>query len=477
MEKNTGRSAKEIISGNRNLFLAVVIAGIILPLTLIIWLAVTQGTIDNILYGALRLPYLFFILVIVAILIMAVIALSLYSRNPGRVSGLILATMILAVICILLTVGLSFYIAIPYFSRSNDTPPQLIIYGSPADSEIPSIYLTFWTKNPTQNTVEYGIINGNKHVVLDEEQPVKRHWFPLLELEPGEKYYYSVNGGKKSEFKSLPNEGEIIRFAAAGDSHFGKPNSRNDLTDAMLEYIKNPANDYTMFFILGDCVDLGFMDSQWKQAFNAISSCSSTVPACYVAGNHDTLFGGLNLYKNYLCPPQYTGENENCLWKRIDIGDVHFIVLDVEWSDGLFTPCQRQWLLEQLEDIPSEDWCIVMSHTFYYCSGAHMDGWKWYDNEQTITSLVPVFEEYDVDIVMSGHKHQAEVLQVNDVTYLVLGCFGSPPDPEREYLSQGSTWYRQGFYGFADIAVNENEALITIRDSDNTGVFQKVVQR
>jgi predicted MPP superfamily phosphohydrolase len=477
MVEKASRRFEKIITNSRNLFLAVVIAGIILPLTLIIWLAVTQGTIDNILYGALRLPYVFFVLIILAILIMAIVALSKYSRYPGRIAGLMLATMILAVICILLTIGLSFYIAVPYFSRSNDTPPQLVVSGSPDDSGIPSIYLTFWTETPTQNTIEYGISNGSGHFILREDQPVNRHWFQLVDLEPGEKYYYSVNGGKHSEFMSFPNEGEKIRFAAAGDSHFGKPGSHNDLTNTMLGYIRNPANDYSMFFMLGDCVDLGFMDRQWKQAFNEISSCSSTVPICYVAGNHDTLFGGLDLYKTYLCPPQYTAENENCLWKRIDIGDVHFIVLDVEWSEGLFTPCQRQWLLEQLEDIPAEDWCIVMSHAFYYCSGAYIDGWAWYDNEQTITSLTPIFEQYDVDIVMSGHKHQAEVLQVNDVTYVVLGCFGSPPDPEREYISAGSVWYGQGFYGFADIAVDENEALITIRDSDNTSVFQTAVQR
>ena len=289
--------------------------------------------------------------------------------------------------------------------------------------------------------------------------------------------YNDLYGGEQSIFKTPSWEDSTLRFAAAGDSHFGQPGSRNDLTNAMLANIKNPANDYALFFLLGDCVDLGFMDRQWKQAFNEIASRSSTVPVCYVTGNHDALFGGLNLYKNYLCPAQDTGVNENCLWKRFDIGDVHFIILDVEWSAGLFTQAQRQWLLAQLENIPPDDWCIVMSHTFHYCSGAYMDGWKWYDNEQTIAALTPIFEEYDVDIVMSGHKHQAEILQVNDVTYLVLGCFGGHPDPERIYISPGSIWYRQGLYGFADITVSEEEALITIRDSDNSEVFQTIVHR
>jgi hypothetical protein len=184
MLEKASRNVKKVISDNRSLFLSIVIAGIIFPLTLIIWLAVTRGTIDNIFYGALRLPYLFFILIIVAIIIMAIIALSLYPRNPGRTAGLMLAAMIVSVICILLTIGLSCYIAIPYFSRSNDTPPQLIVSGSPDDSDIPSIYLTFWTETPTQNTIEYGLINGSGHFVLREDYRVNRHWFQLAELEP-----------------------------------------------------------------------------------------------------------------------------------------------------------------------------------------------------------------------------------------------------------------------------------------------------
>jgi hypothetical protein len=149
----------------------------------------------------------------------------------------------------------------------------------------------------------------------------------------------------------------------------------------------------------------------------------------------------------------------------------------VEWSDRLFTPAQKQWLLEQLESIPRDDWCIVMSHTFYYCSGGYIQGWAWYDNQQTIETLSPIFEEYDVDIVMSGHKHQAEVLQMNGVTYMVLGCFGGPQDPERTYISPASIWYKQGAYAFADVTIDSGEATIIIRDFDYNNLFETVINR
>jgi predicted MPP superfamily phosphohydrolase len=477
MSGNWHKTARELITVKRGWFLTVVITGIVLPLILMIWLACTHGTIDNILYGALKWPYLLFMLIVCAILVMASISLGIYARKSGGGTGLIMATLILSIISILITLILAAYVAVPQLTRNGDTQPQLIISEAAREPEMPVISLVFRTETPTQNSVEYGTIEpGIRHTIY-EDRPVQSHWFYLAGLEPGKQCYYSLNDGQRFEFKTPSWQDSKLRFAAAGDPHFGNPRSRNDLTMSMLENIKNPENDYSMFFILGDCADLGFMDRQWKQAFNEISRCSSTIPVCYLTGNHDTLFGGVNLYRDYLCQPGHSQENKDCLWKRIDIGDVHFIILDVEWSAELYTAAQQLWLQEQLKSIPPDDWCIVMNHTFYYCSGGYIDGWEWYDNELTIATLTPLFEEYDVDIVMSGHKHQAELLQMNGVTYLVLGCFGGPQDPERTYISPASVWYQQGAYAFADITVEAEEASIVIRDADHNSIFQTIVQR
>jgi len=273
-----------------------------------------------------------------------------------------------------------------------------------------------------------------------------------------------------------PATGKPLRFAASGDPHFGNSKSNNVLTIKMLDYIKEPVNNFSMLFILGDCAHLGFFDSLWKEAFEAISSCSSSIPVCYAIGNHDTLFGGLNLYQDYLCPPSSNDEKGRCLWKRIDNGNIHFIILDIEWDLRLYTPEQEAWLLEQLESIPPDDWCIVMSHTFYYCSGSYQDGWAWYDNRETIEKLTPLFEKYNVDLALSGHKHHSELLQKNGVTYIVVGSFGGPPDPEREYVSPASVWYRAGVYDFVDVTIDGSIATIVFRDHDDNELFGTTIE-
>jgi hypothetical protein len=167
-----------------------------------------------------------------------------------------------------------------------------------------------------------------------------------------------------------------------------------------------------------------------------------------------------------------------CLAKRIDNGNVHFLILDVEWGVQEFTPQQKQWLVEQLAGIPKQDWCIVMSHTFYYSSGSFRDGWAWYDNSAAIRELSPIFENSGVDLVMSGHAHHAEVLRKNGVTYVIMGAFGGKPEPERAYLSQASAWYETGTYAFADVTIeNSTDAELRVMDSDYSEIYRTAIRQ
>jgi len=70
-----------------------------------------------------------------------------------------------------------------------------------------------------------------------------------------------LNGELVGEFKAPPDKGKALRFAAAGDPHFGNSGSNNALTKKMLDYIKDPANNFSMLFILGDSPHLGFSDA------------------------------------------------------------------------------------------------------------------------------------------------------------------------------------------------------------------------
>lgn len=258
--------------------------------------------------------------------------------------------------------------------------------------------------------------------------------------------------------------GQNLHFAVGSDAHFGAGTNSPDKTMAMLDRIGDPANKYDMFFFLGDLVEYGFKDTQWEAALKAFSAAANAVPVRFVPGNHDTLCGGLSRYLYYGGPAIVESPDASRLWRRIDAGNVHFFLLDIEWSAETFTREQADWLETQLASVPDRDWKIVMSHGFYYSSGTTVMGWNWYDNPETIAALTPLFEKYGVDIVFSGHNHYQELLRHSNVTYVVSGAFGGVPDPPPTYISPASLWQLSGGTGFVDVTLQDNEATLYFRD-------------
>lgn len=255
-----------------------------------------------------------------------------------------------------------------------------------------------------------------------------------------------------------------FRFAAAGDSHIGNKKSQTDLTVKMADHIRN--DHYDAFFLLGDLVDHGFDDRMWKEAFAYMAPLNQTTPVCYVPGNHDTMFGGDALYKKYAVP-----DKKDNSWKRMDIGNIHFLILDIEWRLQTYTKDEEQWLIQQLRSIPAADWCIVMLHTFLFCSGKEEkeDGWLWYDSQPLIDRMSSLLEQNHVDLVLSGHKHQIEVLENNDLTYVVMGAFGGQlsSNAGQMHMSPASIWFKPLQYGFVDVSIQGNHGVLKIRNPEN----------
>jgi acid phosphatase type 7 len=191
-------------------------------------------------------------------------------------------------------------------------------------------------------------------------------------------------------------------------------------------------------------------------------------PVRFAPGNHDTLFARLKRYENYCSPPPSEVASASRLWYRVDMENIHFLVLDLGWSAENYSTGQAAWLEDQLKIVPKSDWKIVLSHGFYYASGFSYQGWKWYDNPETISRLTPLFEKYGVNLVFSGHIHDLELLEHAGVTYAVCGGFGGKLDPQRTYQSPASLWYKAGQFGFLDVTIEGNQADLTFRSPDST---------
>ncbi|MBN1643349.1 MAG: metallophosphoesterase, partial [Dehalococcoidales bacterium] len=355
------------------------------------------------------------------------------------------------------------YINVPGSFAAGETPQLLMVDGTGAN-DVPDVAVIFHTAGLTTNSVKWG--SGDTVTTLVEEKPSKQHVFVLSDLRPDTQYWYQVNDGQTYRFRTPSVGGQPLHFAVFSDAHFGKASSRNDLSDRMLQYIANPSNRFDLLFSLGDLVDYGFKDTHWQMAFQHLSPITSIIPTKYVVGNHDTLLVGLKRYETYCYPGAMPLKTGTQIWQRIDVGKVHFLVIDLEWSAETFTRAQSEWLETQLASIPEDDWTIVMGHGFYYASGSFSEGWRWYDNPETIQKVTPLFEKYGVDLVFSGHAHQLELLQKSGVTYVICGAFGAGSEPEREYVSPESVWYAINHYAFVDVTVDDSEIELVFRDSD-----------
>jgi acid phosphatase type 7 len=258
-----------------------------------------------------------------------------------------------------------------------------------------------------------------------------------------------------------------LRFAVSGDAHFGAGTNRPEITASIVRQIAEPTHSYAIFFSVGDLVDMGTRKDGWQSSLDELKPLTSSIPVAFVPGNHDNLFKGIDLYKYYTSLQPYSSPVGNTLFYRIDKGNIHFLILDLEWGVEEFSEEQSEWLETQLRDIPRSDWKIVLSHAYYYSSGSLYHGYSWSDNPKLIEAFVPLFEKYGVDLVISGHNHHMEYLQRSDVTYTICGAFGGLTDPERQFVSSSSIWYAHGQYGFMDVTIENYQAALVFRDPQN----------
>jgi UDP-2,3-diacylglucosamine pyrophosphatase LpxH len=476
MWKDAKDYIKAMSAWKKFLWFAVVAAGSLLMLAFLIWAFSQRETIALFEFDrTYRIRFSIFICYTISLPLLAVLDVYLGSRKPaGKIRLPSIYIRVIAVIAIIVPSVLMGWLVPQPSQRVGDKAVQLLMADGTGKYGIPNLAVTFWTINPTQNTLKWG--ESNTSNIVKEDKPSQQHAFMLRDLQPATGYWYSLNDAKPVQFVTMPGKGRPLHFAVGSDAHFGAGTARNDLTRKMLQEIADPAHNYQMFFSLGDLVDWGFNDAQWQEAIQALSATTSTIPTRCIVGNHETLFGGVNLYEDYISPQPMELQTGSRLWQRIDVDNVHFLLLDLEWGTESYTPEQAAWLERQLSTIPAGDWRIVMNHCFYYCSGGH---WEWdaYDDKDMIDKLVPLFEKYHVNLVFSGHNHLLELLQKDNITYVVCGAFGGLPAPERSYISPASIWYMANQRAFMDVTVSQDTATLIFRDPDYKELKSLTVSR
>ena len=251
----------------------------------------------------------------------------------------------------------------------------------------------------------------------------------LNNLQPGVTYYYQVTG-KEIESFTTDDDTSDFSFIFVGDPQIGSSNSAKDdspedmqtpeFLTAQSEAVRNDSfnwnytlnrafaktgNSANLILSAGDQIQTNYEDaedtriSEIEYAGYLSPDVMKSVPVATTVGNHDA------------DNPNYTYHFN--IANMSDLGDNGYVGGDYyfTYGDALFMILNTQdtnvsehkkFIEETVAANQDCKWRIVTLHQDIYGSAEH-------SNEPEITnlrySLVPIFEENDVDIVLTGHDH------------------------------------------------------------------------
>ena len=275
------------------------------------------------------------------------------------------------------------------------------------------------TGTPTQGRVWYGSRPDALTSFVEGSVPGTEHEVRVLGLQPNTKYYYGVgdadgvvSGGDAQSFfvtSPLPGRAKRTRIWALGDSGTGAA-GQMETRDAYYAYTGKRGTDLLM--LLGDnAYGSGYDEEYQANFFNIYPSLLKNTPIWPTIGNHETVQSPIYdpeypYYKNFTMPTSGEAGGVPSGTERYysaNYGNIHLVCLDSMTSDRSANGAMAAWLRADLASTTAR-WVIAFWHHPAYSKGGHDS-----DTEGPMVemreNLVPILEEYGVDLVLAGHSH------------------------------------------------------------------------
>jgi hypothetical protein len=289
------------------------------------------------------------------------------------------------------------------------------------------------------NQTAYASNFGTEHEVL------------ITGLSTNTVYYYEIGDNTSyytpsttQYFKTLPVQGTegAYQFWVIGDAGTGNNNQRA-VRDAMLNYTGNTHLDG--WIMLGDNAYDGGFDSEYQVGVfgNMYESILTRTVLWPTPGNHD--------YNNHIPfspdPAYYdiftlpaagqaggipSGTEKYYSW---NFGNIHFISLDSYDEDRGSNAAMANWLQADLA-ANTQPWVIAYWHHPPYTKGSHdSDNPLLYDFElpEIRQNIIPILEQFGVDLVLNGHSHCYER------SFLIDGHYGNSDDLQPSMILDQTT--------------------------------------
>jgi Purple acid Phosphatase, N-terminal domain/Calcineurin-like phosphoesterase len=254
-----------------------------------------------------------------------------------------------------------------------------------------------------------------------------------VNLQPDTTYYYATGyegnpGSLLNSFKTapLPGSGTPFTFTAFGDQ------AVNAHANAMSSAV---AAQKPVFHLLAG--DIAYADNDgrgfrpsvaetttadvyhplvWNSYLAQIAPVAAQIPWMVTMGNHDIEafyspdgYGGQVSRFAFpgngpeICPAVYSFTYENVAFLALDANDVSY---EIPANRGYSNGAQTEWIAAQLQKFradPGIDFIVAFLHHCAYCTG------KTHGSDAGVREeWSPLFDQYQVDLVINGHNHVYE---------------------------------------------------------------------
>ena len=305
----------------------------------------------------------------------------------------------------------------PYLQQATDT----------------SMIVRWRTNIATTSTIDYGTTQASLNYSKTETTSTIEHSIFINSLNANTTYYYQIRTttdtlifpSSSTYFKTYPTPGTATPLTAwfIGDCGTGNNDARN-VRNAYYNYIGTNHTDMMLF--LGDNAYVDGLDSEYQTAIfqNMYGQKLRNTVAWSCLGNHD----GHSANSSTQTGPYYDlftfpkmGEcggvaSGTEAYYSFDFGNVHFIILDSYETDRSVGGPMYNWCEDDLQSTTAY-WIIALWHHPPYSKGSH-DSDSATELKQMRQNFLPLFEDYGVDAVLSGHSHSYER------TFLLNGHYG-----------------------------------------------------
>jgi len=249
-----------------------------------------------------------------------------------------------------------------------------------------------------------------------------RYRAKIDKLVQGEEYEYCVANGEEKvwhRFHVADEDYTALVFTdsqCSGDYHTWQE---------VLRCARREMPSAELCLHLGDLVDCGASQYQWKQWLTGAEELFLSCVFAPTLGNHEDYTTDWQMSPPYWYRALFpVVKNEDAELDgyvySFDYGDVHYAVLDTQaeelsaWKDN-WVKRQAVWLANDLAESDAR-WKVILCHKpFYELDGTLTEHGK---------AWLPICHKYGVQLVLAGHHHVYTRKAVGGVTIITAGVSG-----------------------------------------------------